>query len=72
MAFEGYCQVCESEGIRPLTQRRFSDMVSFMDLYGLINACVTSKGRYGKTREISASLPKHLADGLAKDRLIER
>jgi len=72
MAFEGYCQVCESEGIHPLTQRRFSDMVSFMDLYGLINACVTSKGRYGKTREISTSLPKRLAEDLARDRLDAR
>ena len=44
--------------MRPLTQRRFSDMVSFMDVYGLLNARVTSKGRYGKTREISGALPE--------------
>jgi hypothetical protein len=26
--------------IRPLTQRRFSDIIGFLDLYGLINARV--------------------------------
>ena len=57
-AYEWYRRVCEGEGSQVLTQRRFSDMVSFMDLYGLINARVTSKGRYGKTREISGVLPE--------------
>ncbi len=52
-----YHSVCDQEIIRPLTQRRFSDMVSFLDLYGLVNARVVSKGRYGNTREITGSLP---------------
>ncbi len=42
-AYEWYRRVCENEGAQALTQRRFSDMVSFMDLYGLLNARVTSK-----------------------------
>ena len=63
-AFECYRTVCESEDVRPLTQRRFSDMVGFMDLYGLLNACVMSKGRYGKTRELSSSLPAQLIEKL--------
>jgi len=42
--------------MRLLTQRRFSDIIGFLDLYGLINARVISKGRYGNTREISSSL----------------
>jgi archaeal cell division control protein 6 len=61
-AYEFYRQVCESEGMGPLTQRRFSDMIGFMDLYGLLNACVTSKGRYGKTRELSSSLPPQIVE----------
>ena len=63
-AYEWYRRVCESEGSQTLTQRRFSDMVSFMDLYGLLNAPVTSKGRYGKTREISSSLPQKVVEGM--------
>ena len=59
-AYQAYCQVCDNEGIRPLTQRRFSDVISFLDLYGLINAKVISKGRYGNTRHISSSLPEEV------------
>lgn len=66
-AFAWYRRVCESEGVVALTQRRFADMVSFLDLYGLVNARVTSKGRYGKTREVSAALPGALSSELAMD-----
>ena len=59
-----YRSICVSERLRSLTQRRFSDMISFLDLYGLINARVISKGRYGKTREISDSLSKEVVERL--------
>ncbi len=55
-----YIDLCGKEMIRPLTQRRFSDMISFLDLYGLVNARVVSKGRYGNTREISGVLPEEV------------
>ena len=38
--------------------------ISFLDLYGLINAPVVSRGRYGHTREIAASLPKEVVNKL--------
>lgn len=65
-AFGWYQEVCRAEETRPLTQRRFSDMVSFLDLYGLVNATVTSKGRYGKTRELSGSLPDRVVRNLLR------
>ena len=55
-AYEAYSGICDREQVRPLTQRRFSDIIGFLDLYGLINASVISKGRYGSTRDISGSL----------------
>jgi cell division control protein 6 len=55
-AYEAYANICGRDQIRPLTQRRFSDIIGFLDLYGLINARVISKGRYGSTRDISGSL----------------
>ena len=55
-AYQAYRKVCATCGVRPLTQRRFSDAISFLDLYGLINARIIFKGRYGNTREISGSL----------------
>ena len=66
-AYQTYSTICNEEQIRPLTQRRFSDIIGFLDLYGLINARVISKGRYGSTRDISGSLNlqvvKHLLEG---------
>ena len=61
-SYEVYRNICEVNVTRPLTQRRFCDMISFLDLYGLINARVVSHGRYGKTREIMQSLPKHVVE----------
>jgi cell division control protein 6 len=54
--YNAYQAISSHEQVRPLTQRRFSDIIGFLDLYGLINARVISKGRYGSTREISGSL----------------
>jgi archaeal cell division control protein 6 len=61
--YEVYRNLCLRESSQALTQRRFSDMISFLDLYGLINARVVSMGRFGKTREIAGSLP----DRIVKD-----
>jgi cell division control protein 6 len=65
-AYEAYRNICNGEQTRPLTQRRFSDIIGFLDLYGLINARVVSKGRYGNTREISGSLTADVVEKLAK------
>ena len=66
-AYEAYVNICSRDQIRALTQRRFSDIIGFLDLYGLINARVISKGRYGSTRDISGSLNlevvRHLLEG---------
>lgn len=66
-AYRAYTDLCARQGCRSLTQRRFSDMVSFLDLYGLVNARVISKGRYGKTRELSSSLPLEMVRRLLRE-----
>jgi len=48
-----YKELCSKTNLRPLTQRRVSDVIAEFDLLGLINAKVISKGRYGRTREVS-------------------
>ncbi len=48
-----YESCCTQTGLRPLTQRRVSDIIAELDMLGIINAKVISKGRYGRTREIS-------------------
>ena len=51
--YDIYKKICEQIGLRPLTQRRVSDIIAELDLLGIINAKVISKGRYGRTREIN-------------------
>ncbi len=50
--YEKYKEICAASGLSPLTQRRVSDLIGELDMLGLINAKVVSKGRYGRTREI--------------------
>lgn len=56
-AYEVYKNNCNSCGLKPLTQRRVSDIIAELDMLGIINARVISKGRYGRTREISLAIP---------------
>ncbi|MFH1174093.1 MAG: ORC1-type DNA replication protein [archaeon] len=58
--YEVYKNICQKTGLRPLTQRRLSDILAEFDMLGIINAKIISKGRYGRTREISVDLPEHL------------
>lgn len=51
-----YRKICTETGLRSLTQRRVSDVVSELDMLGIINARTISKGRYGRTREISLAI----------------
>ena len=59
-----YTQLCHKAGLRPLTQRRVSDVIGELDMLGIINAKVISKGRYGRTREISIPHTEQLASEL--------
>ncbi len=56
--YEYYKDVCTKVGLKPLTQRRISDLVAELDMFGIINARVISKGRYGRTREITMGIPQ--------------
>lgn len=48
-----YTECVKIFSIRPLTQRRVSDIISELDTLGLINQKVVSKGRYGRSTQIS-------------------
>ena len=55
--YELYKELCVKAKIRPLTQRRISDIIAELDMLGIINAKVISKGRYGRTRQIGIGIP---------------
>jgi len=58
--YELYKEICKKTNLRPLTQRRISDIIAELDMLGIINAKVISKGRFGRTREIRINLPKSI------------
>lgn len=58
--YDVYKAVCNNTGQRPLTQRRVSDIIAEMDMLGIINAKIISKGRFGRMREITIGLPESL------------
>ena len=55
--YDIYKSFCGKVGLKPLTQRRVSDIIAELDMLGIINARVISKGRYGRTREIKLGIP---------------
>ncbi|MDD5331239.1 MAG: ORC1-type DNA replication protein [Candidatus Nanoarchaeia archaeon] len=55
--YDIYKDACTKVGLKPLTQRRVSDIIAELDMLGIINANVISKGRYGRTREIRLAIP---------------
>ncbi len=56
--YNTYRKLCSHLRMEALSQRRVSDLVSELDILGLINAVIVSKGRYGRTKEISLSVPE--------------
>ena len=66
-----YKKTCGRVNIKPLTQRRISDIIAEFDMLGIINTNIISKGRYGRTREIllaihSSTFPKSGSSGGSK------
>jgi cell division control protein 6 len=56
--YEIYLNLCNDCGLKPLTQRRLSDLIAELDMLGIINAKVISMGRYGRTKEIGLAMPQ--------------
>jgi len=52
-----YCDLCRKIGLPRLTQRRITDLISELDMLGLVHARVKSFGRGGRTKEIASSVP---------------
>jgi cell division control protein 6 len=60
--FSVYEEMCKASGLKLLTQRRVTDLIGELDMLGIINARVISKGRYGRTREIRMLLGKPIIE----------
>jgi cell division control protein 6 len=68
-----YKELCRQSKMDILTQRRVSDIISELDMMGIVNATVVSKGRYGRTKEIRLGVPiNQVKSVLEKHHKIER
>ena len=53
-----YEQTCQKIKLRPLTQRRVSDVMGELEMLGIVQSQVISKGRYGRSRNITLAVPR--------------
>ncbi|MGC8497655.1 MAG: Cdc6/Cdc18 family protein [Thermoplasmata archaeon] len=55
--FDGYKIITQKVGFPTLTMRRITDLISELDMLGLMRTKVKSFGRYGRTKIIELSIP---------------
>lgn len=55
--YSTYRDLCKVIGLTALTQRRVTDLISELDMLGIIHARVKSFGRGGRTKEIELAVP---------------
>jgi cell division control protein 6 len=66
--YEVYTGVSKNFSVEALTQRRISDLINELDMLGIANARVVSKGRYGRTKLVRLSISdRNLRDALQED-----
>lgn len=63
-AYDAYKGFCDRIGRSPLTGRAFGDLLNELDMYSLVRTRVLSRGRYGRSREITLDLPETLVERL--------
>ena len=67
-----YSNLCKRLGVETLTQRRMSGILGDLDLLGLVEASVVSKGRRGRTKKIQLMIDKDtLVKTLSEDPTFE-
>jgi cell division control protein 6 len=66
-----YKDICNSMYTVPLKEKRVTDLISELDMLGIIHARVKSFGRNGRTREIDINVNKDTIEFIKKDELFE-
>lgn len=64
-----YKSICRSVGIETLTQRRVSDLISELELLGIVKANLINRGRYGRTREIKLDTQTQMIRSILKEEI---
>lgn len=67
--YDIYSALCRQNGLEVLTRRRVSGLISELDMMGVLNARVISKGRYGRTKEIELNVEPIQARAAIEDEM---
>jgi cell division control protein 6 len=59
-AYDAYKAFCDRTGLRTVTGRAFADLLEELNMYSLLRSRVLSRGRYGRTRDITLDLSEEL------------
>lgn len=63
-----YSAICKKADHDPLTQRRITQIISELDLLGMVTTDVVSQGRYGRSQKIAIAVPPAtVKDALGED-----
>jgi cell division control protein 6 len=55
--YDTYLALCKQIEQKPLTQRRVTQIISELDMLGLVSTDVVSQGRYGRSQKIKVMIP---------------
>jgi cell division control protein 6 len=65
--YDAYLSLCKQADQDPLTQRRITQMISKLDLQGLVATDIVNQGRYGRSQKIRPKIPLATVKEALKD-----
>jgi cell division control protein 6 len=65
--YDSYLSLCKQAEQKPLTQRRMTQIVSELELFGLIATDIINQGRHGRSQKIRITIPQTTIKEALKD-----
>ncbi|HEV8404341.1 MAG TPA: AAA family ATPase [Nitrososphaera sp.] len=65
--YDLYLSLCKHGEQKPLTQRRVTQIISELELLGLVSTDIVSQGRYGRSQKIKITIPPATVRDAFKD-----
>lgn len=66
--YDTYLALCRQSEQKPLTQRRVTQIISELELLGLVSTDIINQGRYGRSQKIKVTIPPAtVKDALKED-----
>jgi archaeal cell division control protein 6 len=70
--YDTYLALCKKVGQNPLTQRRLTQIISELELLGLVSTDIISQGRYGRSQKIRITVsPATVSEAFKDDSLAQ-